>query len=354
MPDADSPHQPGSVMRREMAEQPDVLAALVERRATTLEQVRSIAPKHLQGVLLLARGSSDNAALHARYLLELATGRPVALAAPSLWTRYGARTALDGWVTVAVSQSGATPEIVTAMEAMRDHGAATVAVTNGSESALARAAHATVALDAGAERAVPATKTVTASLLALIHIAAALGAVPWGAAEEGRAAAAVDAVLSDEAPVSRALGQLTQREVLHLGRGFTLPVALEAALKVKETTLVPSRGYASADFLHGPVAAARASAGVVGYAATGPTYDDVVQAVQRAQEQGAAVVLVTDAEAAERAGGMPALTVPTGLPEPLVSLPMIVRAQQMALQSALAAGLDPDAPVGLAKVTITR
>jgi glutamine---fructose-6-phosphate transaminase (isomerizing) len=354
MPDVDSPHQPGTVMRREMAEQPAVLAALVDRRANTLDQVRSVAPKQLQGVLLLARGSSDNAALHARYLLELATGRPVALAAPSLWTRYGAKTSLEGWVTVAVSQSGATPEIVTALQAMRDHGAATVAVTNGADSELARGAHTTVALDAGAELAVPATKTVTASLLALIHVAAALGDVPWAAAEEGRAAAAVDAVLADEAPVSRTLEQLAEREVVHLGRGFTLPVAFEAALKVKETTLVPSSGYASADFLHGPVAAARARAGAVGYAAAGPTYGDVVEAVRRAQEQGAAPVLVSDAAGGEQAGDIPTLAVPAGLPEPLVSLPMIVRAQQLALRSALASGLDPDAPAGLAKVTITH
>jgi glucosamine--fructose-6-phosphate aminotransferase (isomerizing) len=131
-------------------------------------------------------------------------------------------------------------------------------------------------------------------------------------------------------------------------------VALEAALKVKETSLVPSRGYASADFLHGPVAAARASAAVIGYAAAGPTYGDVVEAVQRAHEQEAAAVLVADAAGFERLGDVPVLAVPPGLPEPLVALPMIVRAQQLALRWALASGQDPDAPAGLAKVTITR
>src|SRR4029453_14760373 len=126
----------GQLIRREVSDQPDVLTQLGARRDDTVGRVRAVAPNCLAGVLLLARGSSDNAALHARYLMELTTGRPSGLAAPSLWTRYGATTSLTDWVVVAVSQSGRTPEIVETAERMRRAGATVVSVTNYDDSDL--------------------------------------------------------------------------------------------------------------------------------------------------------------------------------------------------------------------------
>lgn len=345
----------GTFMSREMSEQTAVLAELVARRDDTIRRVRERGPAALAGVLLLARGSSDNAALHGRYLLELATGRVAALAAPSLWTRYGVSTDLTGWLVIAVSQSGRTPEIVTCLDRMRSAGACTVAVTNTETSELSDVAHASVALHAGPERAVPATKTVTASVLALAHVATAVGDVSWTADDERRAVESVQGVLSDAVPVEEALDLLGDRDLVHLGRGFTLPVALEGALKAKETTTTGSRGYASGDFLHGPVAAVGRGTAVVGYAAAGPTRDDVHEAVHVAVSRGAVAALVTDSPGgALESERLRAVPVPAGLPEPLVALPMMARAQQLALSATLRAGLDPDLPPGLAKVTITR
>lgn len=350
-----APGGPGVLMRSEMAEQPGVLEALVRSREATLDQVRAVAPAELVGLVLLARGSSDNAARHARYLLQQATGRPVVLAAPSLWTRYQTDMSLRGWVAVAVSQSGSTPEIGAALASMRRAGASTVAVTNEGASELAHVADTTVVLGAGRERAVPATKTVTASVLALVHVAAALGRVPWGAAEEERAVEAVRAVLRDDAEARAAMEGLAGRELVHLGRGFTFAVALEGALKITEATLRGSRAYASGDFLHGPVASVGRGAGVVAYAAAGPTWADVVSAAERPRSQGASLLIVTDRPPpASARGGAQVLEVRAGLPEPLVALPMIVRAQQLALHATLALDLDPDAPAGLTKVTSTR
>lgn len=343
---------PGALMRTEMGEQPGVLDQLIRRRAETIRRVKSVAPDPLAGIVLLARGSSDNAALHARYLLELATGRPVALAAPSLWTRYRSNTELRGWVAVAISQSGRTPEIVTVMERMATHGARTVAVTNGCDSALAAAAQVAVTLQAGDELAVPATKTITASLLALVHVAAALGTLPWAASDEGRAVEGMATVLDDEAAAARSVSEVKGRELVHLGRGFTLPVALEAALKMKETTTAASRGYSSGDLLHGPIASVGPDSAIVAYAAQGPTFEDVTEAAEHARAQGASTLLVSDS--APGGDDMGFLGVPSGLPEPLVALPMLVRAQQLALHATLAAGLDPDTPPGLSKVTITH
>jgi len=340
-------------MRAEMAEQPEVLARMLARRDDVVAAVRRVVPPELRGVVLVARGSSDNAALHARYLMELTTGRPVALAAPSLWTRYGADTSLRGWVAVAVSQSGRTPEIIETVDRMRVAGARVVAVTNAGGSDLDAVADVTVSLEAGEERAVPATKTVTASILALAHIAAGLGTEPWVAEQERRLPDDVAAVLSSTDDVDRALEVLGQVETVHVGRGYTWPVALEAALKIKETSLRHASGYATADFRHGPVAAARRGSGVVAYAAQGPVLEDVVSLAAEMSARGLPTVIATDATAHLDAS-VPTMAVPGGLPEPLVAIPLTVRAQQLAYAVTRAAGLDPDRPAGLSKITITR
>src|SRR4051812_30172784 len=119
-----------TAMAREMAEQPEVIGALLGRRDEFAESLRAIAPERPPAVLLIARGSSDNAAIYGRYVLEAALRRPVALAAPSLWTRYGLEEDLRGYLAIGVSQSGRTPEIADTLERVRAAGAATVAVTN--------------------------------------------------------------------------------------------------------------------------------------------------------------------------------------------------------------------------------
>src|SRR3954469_990723 len=113
----------GELMAAEMAEQPAVLAALAGRRAEVVEHVRACLPEPLAGVVLVARGSLDYAAVYGRSLLAPAARRPVARAAHSLQTRYDARTELPGWVAVAVSQSGRTPEIVATLERLGARGA---------------------------------------------------------------------------------------------------------------------------------------------------------------------------------------------------------------------------------------
>jgi glutamine---fructose-6-phosphate transaminase (isomerizing) len=168
----------GRVMAAEMAEQPAVLRDLQRRGDEVAEALAPLAGRALAGVVIIARGSSDHAAIYGRYLLELAARRPVTLAAPSLFTRYRAETDYAGYLAVAVSQSGHTPEIVDVLRSVRDAGATTVAVTNDAGSPLAGAADAVIPLGAGDERAVPATKTFTAQLGAFAQLAAALGPVP--------------------------------------------------------------------------------------------------------------------------------------------------------------------------------
>jgi glucosamine--fructose-6-phosphate aminotransferase (isomerizing) len=334
-------------MAAEMAEQPEVLARLIARRAEILPRLREAALSRPAGVVLVARGSSDHAAVFGRYVLEAACGRPVALAAPSLQTLYGVRVDYRGYLAVAVSQSGRTPEIVAVLRAAREAGARTVAITNDAESPLARVAEAVVDLGAGEERAVPATKTFTAQVAAFAILAEALGRVPWSEEEWDRLPALVEEVLSDPEPgraVASAIGDAPG--LITVGRGYLYAIALEAALKLKETAGIMAQGYSAADLRHGPLTVVELGLPVVCFVARGPAEADMNGLIGTLRGREARVFLVAQDPAAE-------LPVPPGSQEPLVAIPMAVRAQQVAHALALRRGLDPDAPPGLSKITLT-
>ena len=339
-----------TAMAREMAEQPAVIDALLARRHEFAARVRAIAPRPLAGLILIARGSSDNAAVYGRYLLEAATRRPVSLAAPSLWTRYGIEEDLRGHLAVGVSQSGRTPEIADTLARVRDAGAATVAVTNEADSPLAAAAHETIDLRVGPELAVPATKTVTAQLAAFAILAHALGEPLWPERAWAEVPRAQTELLADDASAAVA-GAAIARSGNHvqLGRGYLFAVALEGALKIAETTGFAASGFSVADFLHGPIAIARPGTSAVAYAVNGPVAQDVREAAARARDAGAELIAIGEAVGAADIH----VPVPERVPEPLAPLVHIVRAQQLALHATLALGRDPDRPQGLTKVTPT-
>ena len=331
-------------MAADMAAQPAVLRGLAERRA---EIVASLTGPPPAGVVIVARGSSDYAAIFGRYLLEAATGRPVALAAASLQTLYRAEPHLDGWLAVGISQSGRTPEITTVLERYRAAGARTVAVTNDTDSPLAAAASASIPLGAGEEGAVPATKTFTAQLAAVALLAEALGPVPWGDADWERLPGLIEEVLADAAPAQRTAADLGDtHELVAVGRGYLMCVALEAALKLREATGVRAEGWSAADFRHGPVTVARGGLPLLAVSASGPAAADVEELATELEGAGTPVFRLADRPDAE-------LPYPGGLAEPLCALPAAVRAQQLALAVARLRGLDPDEPPGLRKVTPT-
>jgi glutamine---fructose-6-phosphate transaminase (isomerizing) len=342
---------PGSDMAHEMAEQPSVIAALVGRRHEFAERVRRlVGDGGPAGVQLVARGSSDNAAVYGRYILEAALQRPVTPAAPSLWTRYGIEEDLRGHLAVGVSQSGRTPEIADTLARMRAAGAATIAITNEADSPLAAAAAVTLELGVGPERAVPATKTVSAQLAAFAVLAQALGRELWADAAWEDLPAAQSELLGDEAGVAAA-GAAIARSSGHvqLSRGYLYAIALEGALKLAETTGVAAGGFSVADFLHGPIAVAAPGTTLVAYTAPGPVAADVREAATAARDAGAELITVGE----ERWADGTHVAVPARVPEPLAPLLHLIRAQQLAFHATLALGRDPDSPPGLSKVTMT-
>ena len=323
----------GAIMQAEMAQQPERLEALIARA----DEVAGLVERPGAGTAIVARGSSDHAAVYGRYLIEPASGRPAGLAAPSLHTLYRAPVDYSGYLAIAVSQSGHTPEIVTALERMQSAGAAGLAITNDGASPLASAAAATLVLDAGEERAVPATKTVTATLTAFALVAAALGGA--GLEKLPRVPEWVAQVLDDPAPAEAVAAELSEAtRLLTVGRGLMFGAALEAALKLKETTMISAEGFSAADLRHGPIAIVERGLPVLAFVAEGAAHADMVDLVADLRDRGADVHEVP---------------LPDGMPEPLAPIVAVVRAQQIALSLARLRGLDPDAPAGLSKVTAT-
>lgn len=334
-------------MAAEMAEQPARLGELLRRFSAIVERVRAVAPSPLNGITIVARGSSDHAAVYGRYLLEAATGKPVSLAAPSLHTLYGVDVDYRGQLVIAVSQSGATPEIVGTLQALQDGGGRGLAITNEPHSALAQTAQETIELDVGAERAVPATKTVTGQLAAVAIAACALGRAPFARTELEALPAWVQAVLDDPVPAATAARALASAsQLIVVARGYLYAAALETALKIKETCSLLADGYSAADLRHGPIAAVTSGVPVVALCTSGPAASDVASLVEELRERHARVLVVGSGESAD-------VSLPADVPEPLAPIAAVVRGQQLAYELALALGRDPDKPAGLTKVTPT-
>jgi glucosamine--fructose-6-phosphate aminotransferase (isomerizing) len=334
-------------MAAEMAEQPAGLRQLLGRFDSIAERVRAVVPTPLNGITIVARGSSDHAAVYGRYLLEAATGKPVSLAAPSLHTLYDVDVDYTGQLVVAVSQSGATPEIVRTLEALQTGGGRGLAITNDPDSALARAAGETIELGMGEERAVPATKTVTGQLAAFAIAACALGRAPFTRDELDAVPDCVHAVLDDPAPAATAAAGLAgASQLIIVARGYLYAAALETALKIKETCSLLADGYSAADLRHGPIAAVTRGLPVVAFCASGPARADIASLVEELRAREASVLIVGCGESAD-------VSLPDNAPEPLAPIVAVVRGQQLAYELATALGLDPDSPAGLTKVTAT-
>ena len=338
----------GELMEAEMAQQPQVLAALAGRREQLADVVRAVRPDPLHGTVLVARGSSDHAAILGRYLLEPATRRPVALAAPSLVTLYDAPPACDGFLVVATSQSGRTPEIATVMSRLAATGGRTLAVTNeptarsrGPRTGRSSSAPATSGpcrpRRPSPPRRWPSRCSPTRS-----------GPPASGAGDWDRLPGAVAEVLRDPAPAERVAEAIGDAPgLLAVARGVLLPVALEAALKLKETAQLLAEGYSAADLRHGPTVV------VLGrLPGPGVLRGRAGRGRRRRPRRGAARARRGRARGGRPARRRAALPAP-GLPEPLAAIVAAVRAQQVALALARRRGLDPDAPRGLSKVTPT-
>ncbi len=342
--------EPGTVMRQEIAAQPDVLAGLLDDTREIRAVAAAVRERAPRFVLFAARGTSDHAALYAKYLVEIGLRLPCGLASPSTMTAYGARPDLRDVLVVAVSQSGGSPDLVETATVARECGATVLAVTNAPGSALASAAELHVDVRAGAELAVAATKSYTAELLALWLLVE-----HWREGSLERAVRVPEAVASvvargGEVDALASRFRFTDRIVL-TGRGFSYPTAREAALKLMETSYVAAHAFSGADLLHGPLAMVDEDHPVLAVVPEGVGAVAMRPVLERLRAGGVDLTVVGGPSSTPY--GTTSLVIDHGLPEDLSPVADIVALQQLALVMATARGFDPDRPRGLSKVTET-
>lgn len=304
--------------------------------------------------MLVARGTSDNAAQFGRYLLEITTGIPVTLAAPSIFTLYRAPFHFEGVLVIAISQSGESTDTNLVLERARQQGAQTIGVTNEASSTLARLAEHVLQVHAGREQSVAATKTYTGQLLALYLLAYALGANIALDDLERLAEWAARALELEPEIARRAEGYRSMDHAVVVGRGLNYSNAFEFALKLMETCYVVAERFSGADLLHGPIAMVEATFPAFLFTPAGVTWPGMREILGKLAHLQAETLLITDQnnpEALRLSGRAVALPVP--LDELFTPIPYIIPAQMFAACLAGQKGLDPDQPRTLTKVTRT-
>lgn len=343
-------------LHSEIFEQPTCLERLLySQRMQVKEIARAIQGREIEFAFLAARGTSDNAGRYANYLLGAFNGLPLALATPSLFTYYRKPPKLRRALVIGVSQSGQSPDIVSVVEEGRRQGNLTLAITNASDSPLSQAADFVLDIQAGEERAVAATKTYTAQLMAIAMLSAALaddGAL-WSSLEH--VPGWVDTALRQDPFIAQAAQRYRyMQQCVVLGRGYNYATAFEWALKLKELTYVEAEPYSSADFLHGPVALVARGYPVMAAAPSGSVLDSMLDLLQRLKHDlMAELVVISNAETALALAQTP-LTIPAEIPEWLTPLVCIVPAQLFSYYLTLSKGYDPNHPRTIQKVTETH
>ena len=343
-----------SVLSQEIYQQPDVLAQLLTSADDAVRDAAArISAFEPEFVLMAARGSSDNAARYAQYVFGAFNELPVALAAPSLFTLYRRPPRLKRALTIGLSQSGQSPDVVAVIEETRRQGGLTLAITNDPASPLAVAASSCIGLGVTPEHSIAATKTYTATLLALAMLSTELDGEPARAEALRRVPDAVRDALACQPLLADGAGSFAgYSRFLVVGRGFNYSTTFEIALKMKETSYVHAEAHSVADLMHGPLAMVDDQLPVLMVAPSGEGSDEALLLLLRLKQLGAPIIAFSDRRSLlERVDlGVPLVRVPEWL-SPIVA---IVPGQLWALELAVARGCDADHPRGLTKITRTQ
>src|SRR5579864_1615706 len=284
-----------SRMMEEIREQPQALRKTFEaERAHAVEFKKFASRRDFRLIVLVARGTSDNAALFGRYLLEITTGIPVSLCAPSVHTLYGTRLNLRHALMIGISQSGEGTDINSVLKSARKQGAFTVAVTNEAKSTMTRVVDESFLVRAGRQKSVAATKTYTGQLLVLYLLASALGShIELDAVSE------IPGHVRETLWLAEEIREMVERyrymrQCAVVARGMNYANAFELSLKLMETCYVVAERFSSADFLHGPIALVEPSFPVFAFAPPGVTWPSMDATLAKLQGLQAEIVAVTD------------------------------------------------------------
>jgi glucosamine--fructose-6-phosphate aminotransferase (isomerizing) len=344
-----------SFLEKELGEQPHALANLLDRQAGKAAAIGELFRRDdVNYVLIASRGSSSNAARYGQYLLGRAHRVPVAFATPSLYTLYEQPPRLTGALVIGISQSGESPDVRSVVDEARRQGRPTIAITNEPDSPLARGAEAVLAVEAGTEQSVAATKTYLNSLGALALLFAASTNDDRALDELRGMPAAVAAQLDrSSADLDRSDGVAEIGGGTVVARGISFGTAYEIALKVRELSGLLFEAYSAADLMHGPVAAVGAGWPVIAVAPKGPAHHSMRDAVAALAARHARLVTISDDRELLDGADLPLELLP-GVPEWLSPLVAVIPGQLLALRIAELRGADLDRPSGLSKVTLTH
>jgi len=342
-------------IEREIQEQPAVLRGLLTTETEPVKQVadaiRAFNPAFVQ---IAARGTSDNAARYAQYLMGIELRWPVSLAAPSINTLYHAPLNVSRALVIGISQSGRAADVRQVIDDARASGALTLTITNDPESPLALASEYHLALRCGEEISIAATKTYTAQLTAIALLVAELK----GDAAFSAALQELPEFVAQALELGTHIPQIAQRyryaeRLLTLGRGYNYSTAFELAQKIRELCYMPVEDYSEADFRHGPIAMVNPGFPALVIAPSGVTQPLMIDLLHKLHKLRAECIVISDTQEALDLGHI-ALPLPADIPEWLSPICAVIPGQQLAMNMALVKGHPVDRPEGLNKVTITQ
>ncbi len=336
-------------MRSEIAEIPAVFQKLSDQIPNIGKAVDALSLTNIDSVILVARGTSDNAALFLKYLIETKIGIPCGLASPSVVTIYKSNLRFSNTLVIGISQSGQSPDIVSYTKAAKAGGAKSISFTNDPDSPLAKATDLHLYLEAGTEKAVAATKSYSAELL-LSYIFVSIWAKQ--SIDLTSLISASNEAVGKLANISEIVDSFDHKfGITTMGRGFAYANAQECALKIQETLKIPVSSFSSADYLHGPISSLTQNSRVVFLAPNGVAHEAMDKTVNRIREITKHLYWI--------GSGFPSLTGEvsiggsTGLSEQESVIVDSIVLQQFAMTLAIKNNLNPDAPAGLLKVTQT-
>jgi glucosamine--fructose-6-phosphate aminotransferase (isomerizing) len=339
----------GEIMESEIGQTPDIFSKILAAELVSEKLAKVLNSHSIRSILVLARGTSDNAAHFFKYLVETQLGLPCGLTSPSSVSIYNSKLHYENVLVVAISQSGKSTDLVQFAKAAKSAGATLVSITNDDESPLASEADFHISLQAGPEIAVAATKSYSAQLLVSYLLV-----MKWAGKEEE-----VDNLISEARAVLDNRSKVTEisrsldlsRQLVVLGRGFAYPNAKEAALKIQETCKVNVQGMSTADYQHGPISALNSNAQVIFMAPCCMPDNSISEAVEKVRKITSNIFWIgsaSDVVTGEKflGGSCCSNEITSSIVDSMIL-------QELALELSVANGLNPDAPTGLTKVTLT-
>ena len=339
----------------EIYEQPESVASLLETQRQTVENIaREIRQREIRFVFLAARGTSDNAGRYANYLFGAVNRLPLALATPSLFTIYKQPPILKDALVIGISQSGRSPDIISVIKEGNQQGCLTLAITNEPDSPLAQSSKFVLDIHAGAEKAVAATKTYTAELMAIAMLSSAISGNEANWQVLAKVKAWMQSVLGLDDQVASIVQRFRYMErTVVLGRGYNYSTAFEWALKLKELTYIVAEPYSFADFQHGPIAMVEKGFPVMVVTSMGGVAAQSLEIIKTLRNDLLAeLVVVSNDRAALKLAQSP-IAIPRDIPEWVSPMINILPAQLFAHHLTLAKGHDPEQPRSIRKVTET-